>query len=94
MLRIISPSVRSTDLLLKFDVVFQLILEFRHDVKEYLLKMGSPKEDIIGDIDIGLSFIADQLMNRTESCCRYYLTCFLHFDTGKYRYTSPQYILY
>ena len=54
--------------------------------------MGSPKEDTIGDINIGLSFIADQLMNRTESCCRYYLTCFLHFDTGKYRYTSPQYI--
>ena len=42
-------------------VVFQLILEFRDVVEEYILKMGSPKEDIIGDIDNGLSFIADQL---------------------------------
>ena len=29
-------------------------------------KMGNPKEDIIGAIDGGLSFIADQLMDRTE----------------------------
>ena len=74
-------------------VVFQLILEFRDVVEEYFLKMGSPKEDIIGYIDNGLSFIADQLMDRTENCCRYYLTCFLHFDAGKYRYTSPQCIM-
>ena len=49
-----------------FVVVFQLMLEFRDVVKEYFPKMGNPKEDIIGAIDGGLSFIADQLMDRTE----------------------------
>ena len=66
MLLIISPSIRNKHFCLMFVVVFQLMLEFRDVVKEYFPKMGSPKEDIIGAIDSGLPFIADQPMDRTE----------------------------